>query len=90
MQTSMSNNKIFCFHKEYYFQGCKFKGTIPLHSFELVIESCMQGGGLNYLPTQIHYQGFRQKKIYGGGGQLENTNLLKKDLSSEHFLEGLH
>ena len=31
-----------------------------------------------------------RKKIMGGG-QLENTNLLKKgDLSSEHFLEGLH
>ena len=25
-------------------------------------------------------QGFRQKKIYGGGGQLENTNLLKKGI----------
>ena len=25
-------------------------------------------------------QGFRQEKIYGGGGQLENTNLLKKGI----------
>ena len=25
-------------------------------------------------------QGFRQKIIYGGGGQLENTNLLKKGI----------
>ena len=31
------------------------------------------------------------RKKFMGGGQLENTNLLKKgDLSSEHFLEGLH
>ena len=28
----------------------------------------------------IYWQGFRQKKIYGGGGQLENTNLLKKGI----------
>ena len=36
-------------------------------------------------------QGFRQKKIYGGGGGGGGHRFAKKgDLSSEHFLEGLH
>ena len=35
-------------------------------------------------------QGFRQKKIYWGGTIRKHKFAKKGNLSSEHFLEGLH
>ena len=66
----------------------------PLTGYDLSHDRFSEGhhGHVGGRAPAVRWQGFRQKKIYGGGGGTIRKRKFAKngDLSSEHFLEGLH